>query len=114
VIPKLGLPQRIVVEGSRLLRSEGVEVGLEGVVDLAGDVALETAHDLALRFALLGASFGVGSGAPAVGQPADGDEVKRSVGLAITTGVEAMPGGLARGCGDRACAAERCERRFAV
>jgi len=34
--------------------------------------------------------------------------------LTVAAGVEAVSGGLARGCGDRAGAADRRERRFAV
>src|SRR5580693_8072395 len=84
--------------GERRSRLCGVgEVGLEGVVDLAGDVALEAAHDLALGFAFGGAALDVGAGALAVAQAADGDEVKRSVGLAVAAVVEAVAGGLARG-----------------
>src|SRR5665213_3354007 len=83
-------------------RLEFGEVGSEGVVDLAGDVALEAAHDLPLGFAFADAALGVGAGALAVAQPADGDEVQGSVGLAVAAGVEAVAGGLARGGGDRA------------
>jgi len=47
------------------------EVGLQGVVGLAGDVALEAADDLAFGLALLGAARGVGLGASAIAQAAD-------------------------------------------
>src|SRR5512135_1494095 len=69
------------------------EVRAEGVVDLAGDVALEAAHDFALGLAFGGAAFDVGAGAVAVAQPADCDEMKGAVGLAVAAVVEAMAGG---------------------
>jgi len=78
------------------------EVCAEGVVDLAGDVALEAAHDFTLGFAFAGSAFGVGAGALAVAQATDGDQVQRTVGLAVAAGVEAMAGGFARGGRDRA------------
>src|ERR1035441_3708592 len=91
-------------------RSRGVgEVGEEGVVDLACDVAFEAAHDFAFGLSLGGAAFDVGAGALAVAQPADGDEVQSAVGLAVTAVVEAVAGGLARGGGDRASAAQHRE-----
>ncbi len=83
-------------------------------MDLAGDVALEAAHDLALRFAFASPPLGVGAGAVAVAKPADGDQVQRAVGLTVAARVEAMTGGLARGGRDRACAAERREGPVAV
>ena len=93
--------------GSRL-RGVG-EVGEEGVVDLACDVAFEAAHDFALGLAFGGAAFDVGAGSVAVAQRADRDEVERSVGLAVAAVVEAVAGGLAGGRGDRAGAAEHRE-----
>jgi hypothetical protein len=89
----------------RWLWLEIAEVSLEGVVDLAGDVSLEAAHDLALGFAFTRATLGVSAGALAVAQAADGDQVQRSVGLAVAARVQAVAGGLARGRGDRAGAA---------
>jgi|SRR5450755_49567 hypothetical protein len=95
-------------------RREVVEVSAEGVVDLAGDVAFEAAHDLTLAFAFTHAALGVGVGALAVAQTADRDEVQRSVGLAVAAGVEAVANGFARGRGDWAGATDGSERRFAV
>src|SRR6266581_274551 len=72
-------------------RDEGVEVGevgAEGVVELAGDVALEAADDLGFGQALGGAPVGVGAGASAVAEPADGDQVECAVGLAVAAAVE--------------------------
>src|SRR5450755_2853109 len=78
------------------LRGVG-EIRAEGVEDLAGDVALEAAHDFALGLAFGRAALGVCTGALAVAQPADGDQVKRPVGLAVAAVVEAVTGCLARG-----------------
>src|SRR5450432_1589929 len=84
----------------RRSRLRGVgEIRAEGVEDLARDVALEAAHDFALGLAFGGAAFDVGAGSVAVAQPADGDQVERSVGLAIAAVVEAVTGGLAGGGG---------------
>ena len=71
------------------------EVGPEGGEDLTRDVALEAAHDFALSLAFCGSALGVCAGALAVAQPADGDEVKRPVGLAVAAVVEAVTGRLA-------------------
>ena len=84
----------------RRLRLRGVgEVRAEGVEDLARDVALEAAHDVALGLAFGGAALGVCTGALAVAQPADGDQVKRPVGLAVAAVVQAVTGCLALGGG---------------
>src|SRR5512132_4461678 len=77
------------------------EVGEEGVVGLAGDIALEAAHDFRFGLAFGGAALGVGACPVAVAQAADGDQVKRAVGLAVAAEVEAMPGGFAGGGGHR-------------
>jgi hypothetical protein len=90
------------------------EVREQGVVGLAGDVALQAAHDFRLALAFGGAAFGVGASALAVAQAADDDQVQRSVRLAITAVVQAMAGRLARGGGDRARAAESGERSLAA
>src|SRR5665213_2848775 len=85
------------------------EVRTEGVVDLAGEVALEAAHDFALGLAFGGSAFDVSAGSLAVAQATDGDEVKRPVGLAIAAVVEAMAGRFAGGGGNRTSAAEHRE-----
>src|SRR5438309_7854759 len=85
------------------------EVGAEGVVDLAGDVALETADDLFLVEAFGGAAFGVGAGAGAAAEPADGDQVERAVCFAVAAAIEPVSGGAAGRGGDRAGAAEASE-----
>lgn len=56
-------------------RGEGGEVGPEGCVDVADDVALEAAEDLLLAEALGDASLLVGAGALVVAQAAEGDGV---------------------------------------
>ena len=85
------------------------EVCAECVVDLAGDVALQAAEDLAFGLALGGASLRVGACALAVAQPADGDEVQCPVGLAVAALVEAVSSRLAGRCGHWAGVAERGE-----
>src|SRR5215210_3681012 len=86
-------------------RDDG-EVGAEGAVDLAGDVALEAADDLGLGLAFGGAALGVGAGAFAAAQAADGDHVQGAVGVAVAAVVEAVAVAAAGGDGDRAGAAE--------
>jgi hypothetical protein len=76
--------------GRGWLGSDVGEIGLERGVDLAGDVALQTAHDLALGLAFLDASFGVIAGALAVAQPAHGDHMKGAVCLPVTAGVQTV------------------------
>lgn len=90
-------------------RAELGEVGAEGVVELAGDVAVEAADDLGFGQALGGATVGVGAGASAVAQPTDGDQVECTVGLAITAPVEPVSARASGGGGDRACATEAGE-----
>jgi hypothetical protein len=77
------------VSGECGWRGDVGEVGCEGVIGLAGDVALEAADDLALGLAFLGAPRGVGLGAWAVAQATDGDHVQRAVGVAVAAVVEA-------------------------
>ena len=101
------------MSGRRWLVEVG-EVGLEGGVDLAGDVALEAAEDLALGLAFGRAALRVGACALAVAQTADSDQVQGPVGLAVAAVVEAVAGGLAGGRGDWAGAAEGSEGCFAV
>jgi hypothetical protein len=59
----------------RLLLVGFGEVGAQGVVDLAGGVALEAAQDLAFGLSLCGASVRVGAGARAETQAADRDQM---------------------------------------
>src|SRR6266498_4636484 len=85
------------------------EVGTEGVVELAGDVALEAADDLGFGQALGGATVGVGAGASAVAEAADGDQVECAVGVAVAAAVEPVSARASGGGGDRAGAAEAGE-----
>ena len=113
LIPKPGLPHMMVVETI----GRGCEVSARSAwrdEDLARDVAFEAAHDFALGLAFCGAALDVGAGALAVAKPADGDQVKRPVGLAVAAVVEAVAGRLARGGRDRAGAAEHRERALAA
>src|SRR6266540_899902 len=93
---------------------ERLEVGAEGVVGLAGDVAFEAAEDFASVESFGGAFRGVGAGALAVAEPADGDHVQRPVGLSVAAVVEAVAGGAAGAGGDRGGAADLREGGFAV
>src|SRR5438128_2230757 len=88
---------------------EGGEVGAEGVVDLAGDVALEAADDLFLVQALGAVAVGVGARARAIAQSADGDQVERAVGFAVAAAVESVSGRAPGGGSDWAGAAEAGE-----
>src|SRR5690349_14350277 len=68
--------------------------GLDGAVELSGDVALEGAADLAARLAFCGAAFDVGAGAWAVTHADDRDGVDRAVQCAVGAAVESMTGDL--------------------
>src|SRR5436309_915053 len=93
---------------------ECAEVGAEGVVGLAGDVALEAAEDLASVESVCGPLAGVGAGAVAVAEATDGDHVQRPVRLPIAAVVESVSA-RASGAGlDRGGAAELGEGGFAV
>ena len=104
---------RVAWRGSVQRREVG-EVGLECVVGLAGDVAFEAADDLALGLAFGGAPRGVGAGAWAVAQAADGGHVQAAVGVAVAAVVEAVTDGASGGRWDRAGAAECRERAVAA
>ena len=67
----------------------------DGPVDLADDVALEAADDLATREALGGTPSDVGLGRRVGGHAHHGDAPQRMVGGPVPTAVEAMPLGLA-------------------
>src|SRR2546425_12272229 len=72
---------------------ERFEVGAEGVVGLAGDVALEAAEDFALVQAFGCSAVCVGAGALAVAESADRDHVQGSGGLSVAAVVESGAGG---------------------
>ena len=60
------------------------------MVDLSGDVALETAHDVELGQALLGAPLHIGLGGLMAGHADQGDAPQGMVGESIATPVEAV------------------------
>src|SRR5438093_7458260 len=91
-----------------------LQIGAERLVDLAGDVALEAADDLAAVEAFGFASLGVGAGAGVVAEAADGDHVECAVGLAVAAVVEAVAAGAAAAGLDRGGGAELGEGRFAA
>ena len=99
---------------ARALRVQVSEVGGEGAVGLAGDVALEAADDLELGFAFGAAALGLGARAGAVAQAADSDQVKGAVGVAVAAVVEPVAAGFAGRGRDRAGATKRGERGFAA
>src|SRR6516164_8456521 len=81
------------VDGDRSLCRHGRcaevgKIGAEGVVELAGDVALKAADDFGLGQSFGGATVGVGAGASAVAESADGDQVECAVGLTVAAAVE--------------------------
>jgi hypothetical protein len=67
------------------------QVADDGVVDLAGDVALEAADDLFFGLAFGGAPGHVVLGALVPREAVQHDEIQGAVGLAVTAAVEAMP-----------------------
>src|SRR6266849_4668450 len=93
---------------------ERLEVGAEGVVGLARDVALEAAEDFAFVQAVCCPSGRVGAGALAVAQAADGDHVQRTVGLPVATEVEPVAGGASGAGLDWGRAADLRECGFAA
>src|SRR6266498_1988464 len=90
------------------------EISAERVVELARDVALEAADDVAFGEPFGGAAGGVGAGAGAVAQPADGDQVQRSVGLAVTATIESVARGASGAGGDRGGGADARKGGFAA
>lgn len=70
------------------MRSDCGLAWVEEEVDLAGEIALETADDLALGVALGGLLRYVGLGVRLLADPADDGEVEGSVGLPVAAAVE--------------------------
>ena len=68
----------------------GDEVGLDGLVDLAGDGTFENAHGVFLGFAGGDESVAVELGAWVVAESAHRDSVGRAVGVAVAATVEAV------------------------
>ena len=81
--------------------SSSGRLGGQDAVELSSDVALQTADDLGLGLAFLGASLDVGAGRPVPGHPPDRDQVQRPVRLSVAAPVQPVPGDLARGGRDR-------------
>ena len=69
----------------------------EVLVNLAGDVALHAADDLALCSALGEAPFEVVASGLVVAHPDDGHDVESTVGGAVSAATEAVPAGGAGG-----------------
>jgi hypothetical protein len=82
-------------------------------VDLAGDVALEAADDLAFAEAFGGAAGDVVAGGLVVSHPDDGDDVEGAVGGAVAASAEAVAAGGSAAAGRLGCdAAELGEGCF--
>ena len=81
-------------------------------VHLAGDVALEDAHDLEFGAAFDGAAFDVGTGARIVAHPGHHDPPQGVVGLTVAAAVQPVTDRLAGGGLDRGDAAEVGEGGF--
>src|SRR5664279_3154363 len=88
--------------------------GVELVVDLAGEVALEAAQDLLGGLAFGEPALHVGLGRLVVAQSGDHGPMQGGIGLPVAAAVEPVPGGLARGGRDRVGAAQRGETGLAV
>src|SRR4051812_42773913 len=84
--------------------------GSEGAVELAGDVPLEAASDLAGGLALGGAPGDVGLGGGAAAHPDHGDGVDGAVERAVAAAVEPVAHGAAAAGLQRAGAGQRGER----
>lgn len=84
----------------------------ERPVGLAGDVALETPHDLEFALSLLGFPYHVVLGGLVVAHAHQGDVIQGPVALTVTGSVQPVPVGLAAGCRQRAGAAELGEHRL--
>src|SRR5438132_12979407 len=93
---------------------ECFEVCAEGVVGLAGDVALQAAEDLASVETFGFTPCCVGLGGLAIAQSADGDHVEGAVGLSVVAVVEAMTRGAAGAGLDRGGAADLREGGLAA
>ena len=98
--------------GCRNLLADGC--GEEVAVDLAGEVALEAAHDLGFRLAFGGPPCDVGLGGLVPVHSGDDGAMQGCVGLAIPAAVEPVTGGLSGGGWNRVGAAECSEGGFAA
>ena len=85
------------------------------VVDLAGDVALQAADDLAFAQSFGGAALDVVAGGLVVPDADDGDDVERAVGGTVTAAAEPVTAGGSSAAGRLWCdTAEFGEGCFAV
>jgi Insertion element 4 transposase N-terminal len=73
------------------------ERGVNDLEQVAGQIPLETPHDLALGAAFCRAPCEVGAGTRLVAEPGHDDAEQCGVGLAVAAAVEAVSGGLAGG-----------------
>jgi hypothetical protein len=83
-----GLPGACLVDLLTLLCLSSGHGGVECSVELAGDVALEAAADLAWGLAFGGAAVDVGAGSGAVADPGQGDGVDDAVECPVAAGSE--------------------------
>jgi hypothetical protein len=99
------------VDASYIGQAAGVMAGGVGevVVDLAGDGALQTAHDVELGQSLLGAPLDIGPSGWVAVHADQGDAPQGMVGPAVTAPVEPMAVGTARGRRDGGGAAQMRE-----
>ena len=84
-------------------------LGFEDAEEVAGDVALQAALDLAGCLAFGGAAGGVGAGGGVMLEAGEHDGVQRAVELSVAAAVEPEADGLPRAGGDRGGAAEHRE-----
>jgi hypothetical protein len=84
------------------------------VVDLPGDIALQTPHDVELGQALVGPPLDIGPGWWVAVHGDQGDAPQGVVGLAVAAAVEAVAVGAARGRRDRGDATQLGEGRLAT
>ena len=80
------------------------------LVDLSSGVALEASDDVLGGFLFGRAARLIGAGAVVVSEATQGDAVERRVGVAVSSPVEPVTVGLARGRWDRGDSAQVSER----
>ena len=78
-----------------LLSVKGFFDRVEVAVDLAGDVALQAAHDLSFALAFGGATLDVAPGSWVFAHADEHDAPERFVGLAVAARVQSFPHDLA-------------------
>src|SRR6266511_5157480 len=91
---------------------EGLLGAGEGFVDLAGDVAFETAYGVLCGQSVVDSFVAVCAGVGAGCESGAGEDVEGSVGLAVAASAEAVAVGFAGAGGDGCDAAEGGERGF--